>query len=123
MSPKSWMGWTLGLALWGAAFAVPVTAAESSLYHKVVMKGSIIESGADGIYLCIGTNDGASVGQELDVIRVKKMPRSLHKGRPRFSREHVGRVRIDEVVDEHFARATVVSGEADKGDIVELEKP
>lgn len=31
-------------------------------------------------------------------------------------------MRIDAVVDEHFAEATVIEGKAEKGDIVELEK-
>jgi hypothetical protein len=85
------------------------------------MKGSIIAVSEEGVYLCIGTADGATPGQVLAVVHVTRQPGRSPKAPPRFAREYVGKVRIDEVVDEHFARATVVKGEAHEGDIVELE--
>ena len=39
------------------------------VYHGFLMKGSIIEASNSDVYLCIGSKDGASVGQELDAIR------------------------------------------------------
>ena len=85
-------------------------------YHKYFMKGSIIETDDSNIYLCIGSNDGAEVGQELDVYKI----RTISKARSTFQREHTGKVKITEIVDEHFAKAKVISGKAAKDDIVEL---
>jgi hypothetical protein len=85
-------------------------------YHKYLMKGSIIETYDSDIYLCIGSNDGAEVGQELDVYKI----RTISKARSTFQREHAGKVKITEIVDEHFAKAKVISGKAEKNDIVEL---
>jgi hypothetical protein len=80
------------------------------------MKGSIIETYDSYIYLCIGSNDGAEVGQELDVYKI----RTISKARSTFQREHAGKVKITEIVDEHFAKAKVISGKAAKNDVVEL---
>jgi hypothetical protein len=85
-------------------------------YHKYLMKGSIIETCDSDIYLCIGSNDGAEVGQELDVYKI----RTISKARSTFQRENAGKVKITEIVDEHFAKAKVISGKAKKNDVVEL---
>lgn len=101
--------------------AVMADASEPGIYHRYFMKGSIVEASEAGIYLCIGTHDGATAGQELDVFHVSHVSAGP-KGAIKLKREKVGRVRIDEVVDEHFATATVIEGKAEKGDIVELEE-
>src|SRR4030067_3731241 len=44
------------------------------VYHDFIMKGSIIETSDSEVYLCIGSKDGASVGQELDVYKIVKTP-------------------------------------------------
>jgi drug/metabolite transporter superfamily protein YnfA len=90
-------------------------------YHAYIMRGSVVEAAGGGIYVCIGTHDGAKVGQELDVHRIDVIGSGNPKVPPKFKRRHVGRVRIAEIVDEHFANASIVSGEAMKNDIVELE--
>ena len=89
------------------------------VYHGFLMKGSIIETSDSEVYLCIGSKDGASVGQELDVYKILQT-------RPKatlFRRVQTGKVKITEIVDEHFAKATVISGKAEKNDIVELVRP
>ena len=91
---------------------------QSPAYHRILMKGSIIYTTDTGVYLCIGKKDGATVGQELDVYKI------TYTGQPKapsFKREKTGKVRIIEIIDEHFATAVVVSGTAVKNDIVELE--
>ena len=100
---------------------VPATGAEPGLRHTFFMAGSIIESSADGVYICIGSADGAQVGQTLDVVRVTRTHGP--KQSIRFKREKVGTVRIDAIVDEHFAQATLTSGRARKGDVVRLVEP
>lgn len=105
----------LGLLASGAAFAGD----SPSIGHAVFMRGQILEVKDSKMVVCIGQADGASVGQELEVVhhsRVKTSP----KGLSRFKREVIGKVRIDEIVDEHYAEATIIDGKAGKYDSVEL---
>ena len=88
----------------------------ATFYHSFTMKGSIIEASDSEVYLCIGSKDGASVGQGLDVYKIIRITRA----RPTFRREYTGKVKITEIIDEHFAKATVISGKVEKDDIVEL---
>lgn len=102
-----------------AALAIFLTFSCATVYHGFLMKGSIIETSDSDVYLCIGSKDGASVGQELDVYKIiQRQSKAAH-----FRREHTGKVRITEIIDEHFAKATVISGKAEKNDIVELTRP
>ncbi len=110
------------ISLEGAVFFIPVTFMAflmfscATWYHGYLMKGSIIEASDSHVYLCIGSKDGASVGQELDVYKIIRVTAA----RPTFKREHAGKVKITEIMDEHFAKAAVISGKAEKDDIVEL---
>lgn len=90
---------------------------EKPAYHRLVMKGSIIHTIDGSVYLCIGTKDGAAVGQEFDVYKITFTGQPKH---PEFVRTKTGRVKITEIVDEHFAIASIISGTAEKNDIVEL---
>lgn len=98
----------------------------ASLYHRVIMKGSIIEISNSEIFLCIGKKDGAAVGQVLNVYKIVTFALPPPKPSPeirRFKREYTGKVRITEIIDEHFAKAVVISGNADTHSIVELPDP
>ncbi len=117
------MGKMRGLVYMGSFMLMVILltacATMGTAYHKYIMKGSIIETSADGVYLCIGTRDGAKVDQELDVYKII----TISHARSTFQRVHVGKIKITEVVDEHFAKAKVISGKAEKNDIVELSAP
>ena len=53
-----------------------------------------------------------------------KVGQQMGQGEPlSFKREHTGKIRIVEILDEHFARATLVSGKGERGYIVELSNP
>jgi hypothetical protein len=86
-----------------------------------MMKGSILSTQDHGVYLCIGTEHGATAGQVLDVVKVVRVHGGSPKAAPRYERRHIGKVRIDALVNGHFARATVVEGEALAGSIVMLK--
>ncbi len=102
-----------------ATFIIFLMFSCATFYHAHIMKGSIIKASGSEVYLCIGSRDGASVGQELDVYEILET-----KPTPTlFRRVIVGKVKITEIVDEHFAKATVISGKAEKNDIVELVRP
>ncbi len=107
------------------SFLTLMTSSCGTIYHRVFMKGSIIDTQDSEIYLCIGKKDGAKVGEELNVYKITTF--AIHrKPEPRiktFRREYTGKVRITEIIDEHFAKAVVISGKADTHDIVELPDP
>ncbi len=97
----------------------PVSA--QSLRHIVFMRGQVVDM-TDGVAtICIGSADGARTGQVLDVTRVVPVTVPVKAG-PAFRRKDVGHVRIDSIVDTHFAHATVIGGEAKVHDIVELRR-
>lgn len=113
----------IGLAMAGLLASFTATAAETpSLRHTFFMRGQVVEAQEQSLVICIGSADGASVGQQLDVVRHRRT-RTGPKGMGRFEREVVGKVRIDAIVDEHYAEATVISGKARENDSVELATP
>ncbi|MEI8172696.1 MAG: hypothetical protein WCH07_04330 [Deltaproteobacteria bacterium] len=114
------IGWLVSFAaVVSLMLIISCAALQQKGYHGIFMKGSIIETSDTGVYLCIGKKDGASVGQELDVYRITTT--SGAKGIPAFKRELTGKIKIAEIMDEHFAKAAVISGTAEKHSIVELE--
>ena len=102
-----------------ATFVIFLMFSCATIYHGFLMKGSVIEVSDSDIYLCIGSKDGASVGQELDVYKIIQRQSKVTP----FRRVQTGKIKITEIIDEHFAKATVISGKAEKDDIVELTSP
>jgi len=102
----------------GLSLILSMAACQSAhnVHHGYLMKGSIVDKSTDGVVICIGTRDGAKVGQELYVSHVAQ-------GNPKgtYTKQRVGVVKITQIIDEHFAKASVSSGRAEMGHIVELE--
>ncbi len=92
-----------------------------SLKHKYLMRGQILEVNADTAYLCIGSADGAEVGQELTVYRFIRTGSPGPRSSVSYKREETGKVKITEIVDEHMANAKIISGKARQHDVVELK--
>lgn len=113
---------TLGaLLLLGLLASNVVYAGDSpSMRHTVFMRGHILEVQNTKIVVCIGEPGGASVGQELDVVHHSRVKRSP-KGTSHFKRDVTGKVRIDAIIDEHYAEGTLIEGKADRSDSVALE--
>ena len=95
-----------------------------SAKHKYIMRGQILEVTGDTAYLCIGSKDGAQVGQEYTVYRFVKVPLVKTRGTVNyvFKREQAGGIKITEIVDEHMATAQITRGEVKANYIVELEQ-
>ena len=93
--------------------------------HRLLMRGGVVHSEGGTLVLCIGRAEGAEVGQVFKVYRSTVRRAGGGGGRrstiPSFIRSEVGTVRIDTVVDDHFANATRLSGDVRVNDIVELE--
>ena len=111
------LGLTATLALL-AGVPLASSANAQGLAHSFFMRGQVVEADAQGIVLCVGKKDGAKAGQVLNVVRITPAPGPRAKN---FRRETVGQVRIVEIIDDHFASATLVTGKADKHDLVELQ--
>lgn len=107
-----------------AAMAVLATGvpAQEGLHkvHHYFMRGNVLEKTGSDVFVCIGSRDNAQAGQVLDVIEMRKGPAGP-KGVPTFIRNKIGSVKIVQVIDEHMARAAVVSGKVDVGSIVEVK--
>lgn len=91
----------------------------NQIKHEYLYKGQVIETDGDEIVLCIGRRDGAEKGQELSVYRYIYKG-SVTEGEDAYGRAYIGQITIDEIVDTHFARAKIISGEIKKHDVAEL---
>jgi hypothetical protein len=89
--------------------------------HQYIMKGQILDVSDGQAYLCIGSADGATAGQEFPVFRYVRLPFAGPKQTtPSFKREEVGTVKIKQVVDVHYATATILKGDIKAHDVAEL---
>lgn len=91
--------------------------------HTWIMRGQIVALDKGSAVLCVGKADGARPAQILDVYRMTYRPGSPKSTAATYRRDRVGSVVIDEIVNEHFARAHVAEGVLAKNDIVELRHP
>lgn len=109
-------------AAWVVALALSLSACVSGgVRHGYIMRGQVLAIEGDVVSVCIGTQDGAKVGEELDVRRITTKPGPPKSG-PSFVRTDIGRVRIVELFDEHYAHAKVLSGEPQLNDVVEFRR-
>ena len=113
---------TLAAALIMLALPVglPATATAAGIGHSFIMRGSVVDVSDGKPTICVGKADGAKVGQTLNVIRMTTVPGA--RGGSGFRRKNIGQLRINAIVDDHFATATVIKGDVAKHDIVELQK-
>jgi hypothetical protein len=118
MQNNNWqrfVGFVLAAALAGCSTI-------QSAGHRYLMRGQVLQASDGMVYLCVGRADGAKKGQRLSAFRFVPSRTPGSKGNPpMFKREKTGQVEITEVVDEHYARAKVISGEVREGSMVELE--
>jgi hypothetical protein len=88
--------------------------------HTVFMRGSIVSDTDGQLVACVGKADNAQVGQQLTVYRtvIGSGPRATA-----FRREQVGSVRINQIVNDHYALVTATTGDVKTNDVVELVRP
>lgn len=100
--------------------ALPTSAVAQGIGHSLFMRGSVVDMTGETATICVGKADGAAAGQTLTVVRVTTVPGG--KGVQIFRRTNVGSIRINAIVDDHFARARIISGKVAKHDLVELRR-
>ncbi len=91
----------------------------ASLYHNYMMRGQVMHVEGDKVVVCIGSEDGAKPGMVLDVFKVEYSG-SMTDGTDNYSKEAVGEIQIDSVIDEHFARGFIVEGTIEANNVAEL---
>jgi len=101
-------------------FVTLVGCAPATVRHEWIMRGQVLSLDNGVATVCVGTRDGAKVGQVLDVEHITIQPTSNPHVGPRFVRADAGKVKITELFDEHYARAEVVAGNPAVNDVVEL---
>lgn len=91
-----------------------------SIYHRYITKGKVMSvNGNEGV-ICVGNKDGAQVGQ---IWRTSKLE---IKGTGKTSKHiwvPVGSIKILEIVDEHYAKVSVVDGKLETDYVAELQTP
>jgi len=105
-----------------ALCAMAAHAAESGFRHKYLMRGQVLDIQGTTLIVCVGTADGAQIGQELNVVRHERIPQNPKFPELAFRRKDIGKVRITSIFDEHYAKATVIEGEVQLNDTVELPR-
>ena len=89
--------------------------------HEYVMRGQVLEVAGNSAYICIGKADGAQLGQEFTVYRFVKAGYLTPKNQtPYFKKERAGKVKIEEIVHDHYSNANILTGSIKVNDIVEL---
>ncbi|MAW79680.1 MAG: hypothetical protein CMI63_05535 [Parvularcula sp.] len=83
--------------------------------HGVLMRGQVVRAAPTETIICIWRADGAAPGRIFIIYRYLD-PGSEGAD---FIREDVGTAEVIELVDMHFARVRVISGDVKKHDIVE----
>ncbi len=84
--------------------------------HKYFMRGQVLEVEDGKAYLCIGSEEGAKVGQVFTVHRYVK----IGGARGSYRTDLVGTVKITEV-ETHMAWAQIVTGDVKANDVVDLK--
>ena len=88
-----------------------------TLRHKFFMRGQILEVADGKAYLCLGSEEGAKVGQVFAVHRYVK----IGGARGSYRTDLVGTVKITEV-ETHMAWAQIVNGDVKAHDVVDLSQ-
>ena len=93
-----------------------------SVEHQYIMRGQVLEVDDGMAYLCIGKNDGAQVGQELTVYRfLRSSSPNVKVQKYYFKKEKIGSVKIEDIFDEHYSHAKILTGHVKVNDVVELK--
>ena len=87
-----------------------------TMRHRVFMRGQILDVEGGTAYLCLGTEQGAKVGDVLTVRRYVSIG-GARGGRYRV--DNIGTVQITEVFS-HMANAKILKGDVKVHDVVDL---
>ena len=88
----------------------------SPFYHRVFMRGQIVGVDGDQVVFCIGSDTGASIGEEFVANRYTYEENG--ENGEYYGTIEVGSVVVREIVNVHFAKGVISSGDVTKYDIL-----
>lgn len=94
--------------------------ANSPIYHKYVMSGQVVNVDGNDVLVCVADTSELDTTHQFEVSRSVFINGFTEEGDSLYRRETVGKLRLKEIKDQHYALATVISGEIKKHDMVEL---
>ncbi len=93
----------------------------SQIYHDYIMSGQVVSTNGNELVVCVSNTNNLQVDKIFSVYRAVYDESVITEGESGYSREYVGKVRLGGIKNEHFAGATIVSGNVLANDIVEFE--
>lgn len=94
----------------------------SQIYHDYIMSGQIVSVKEDSVVICVADTEGLNKGDIFNVYRTVADPTAIDEGDSGYKREFVGKIRLGDKKEKHFANATVVTGEMFQHDMIEFDK-
>lgn len=92
----------------------------SQVYHDYIMSGQVVTAKGSELVVCVADTNNLEQNKVYDVYRAVYDDKVITEGESGYSREYVGKVRLGNTKDVHFANATIVSGQVMPNDIVEF---
>jgi hypothetical protein len=83
-----------------------------------LMRGSVVRASENTIVVCLGSDEPIEPGAIFSVNRATYSG-SIDADTDTYSRENVGKIRILRPLNDHFAKARIIDGEAKSGDMIE----
>ena len=95
----------------------------SNYEHNYVMSGQVVAVDGKEVVVCVSDTDAMKNHEVFNVYRTiyNNDKSEMTKGDSDYSREFVGKIRLGNKKDKHFAEAIVVSGDVIEYDMVEFE--
>lgn len=105
-----------------AMFSIGLTGcANSDFSHEYLMSGQVVSTNNDSVVVCVGEANGAEVGQVLTAYRIVTND-DWEEGATSFKKLDIGQVKINKIINDHFANVIVLKGDIKKHDMVQLNK-
>lgn len=93
------------------------------------MRGSVVMAFEKQAHICMGSEDGLQVGDQIAIYRVQQIPSTKevivpdrsrgYRPKVRYERVKVGTAKVIEILSEHYAAIELIEGELLTNDIVE----
>jgi hypothetical protein len=96
--------------------------ANNPFYHKYVMSGQVVNVDGNDVVVCVADTSELDTTHEFEVLRSVFINGVTEEGESLYRLEKVGKVRLKAIRDQHYAVATIISGEIAKHDMVELSR-
>jgi len=118
MEPRAMRNGTVVSSLLMFLLFVMGCATMEAARHEYLMRGSVLDVEDGTAYLCVGTEQGAKVGQVFTVHRYVKI--AGWRARGVYKVDYVGTIKITEV-ESHMAYAKILTGDVKANDVVDLK--